>query len=143
MIAAAYLRKSTAQDGVADDDKSVAFQRQHFVAFANRKGWVVNDAYVFVDDGISGAEFARRPGFVRLMASLKPRPPFDVLVLYDETRLGREQIEVAYALKQIVQAGVEVWYSKDERQKTLDEPMDKFMLSALNFAAEEQRVGHR
>ena len=60
--------------------------------------------------------------------------------MYDETRLGREQIETSYALKQIVQAGVEVWFSKDERRRTLDSPVDKFMLSALNFAAEEQRV---
>ena len=25
-----------------------------------RKGWTVDDAYVFVDDGVSGAEFANR-----------------------------------------------------------------------------------
>jgi site-specific DNA recombinase len=140
MIAGAYLRKSTAQEGVADDDKSVKFQREHVKTFAAKRGWLLPDEYIFEDDGKSGAEFARRPGYVRLMGSLKPRPPFGALIMYDETRLGREQIETSYALKQIVQAGVEVWFSKDERRRTLDSPVDKFMLSALNFAAEEQRV---
>ena len=30
------------------------------------------DDHVYVDDGISGAEFANRPGFLRLMNALKP-----------------------------------------------------------------------
>jgi DNA invertase Pin-like site-specific DNA recombinase len=39
------------------------------------------DEHVYIDDGISGAEFANRPGFVRLMNALKPRPAFQVLVM--------------------------------------------------------------
>jgi hypothetical protein len=38
------------------------------------RGWIVADEHVYVDDGISGAEFANRPGFLRLMNVLKPRP---------------------------------------------------------------------
>jgi len=44
-----------------------------------------------------------------LPTSLKPetgRPPFRVLVMSEETRLGREAIETALALKQLVTAGV-------------------------------------
>ncbi len=140
MIAAAYLRKSTTQDGRADEEKSVAFQREHITAFAVSRGWVLSEDHIFVDDGISGAEFARRPGFVRLMNSLKPRPPFQALVMYDESRLGREQIETAYALKTLITAGVQVWFSKDGRQRTLDSPTEKMMLSLENFASEMQRV---
>jgi DNA invertase Pin-like site-specific DNA recombinase len=55
-----------------------------------------------VDDGISGAEFANRPGFLRLMNALKPRPAFQILIMSEESRLGREAIETAYALKQLV-----------------------------------------
>src|SRR5688500_6002849 len=100
MIAAIYARKSTEQNGVADEAKSVTRQIEHARAFAAERGWTVADDHVYVDDGISGAEFATRPGFVRLMAALKPRAPFDVLIMSEESRLGREQIEVAYALKQ-------------------------------------------
>jgi DNA invertase Pin-like site-specific DNA recombinase len=60
---------------------------------------------VYSDDGISGAEFLKRSGFRRLMNSLKPRPPFQVLVMSEESRLGRERIEMAYVLKQITDAG--------------------------------------
>ena len=36
------------------------------------------------------------------MNALKPRPPFQVLMMSEESRLGREAIETAYALKQII-----------------------------------------
>src|SRR5262245_40619741 len=106
MIAAIYARKSTDQNGVADDQKSVARQVGQARAYATLKGWIVADEHVYVDDGISGAEFANRLGFHRLMNALKPKPPFDVLVMSEESRLGRESIEVSYAFKQIIQAGV-------------------------------------
>src|SRR5262245_43189887 len=108
MICALYARKSTEQNGVADEAKSVTRQIEHAKAFAAKKGWMVADEHVYVDDGISGAEFARRPGFLRLMNALKPRPPFQVLVMSEESRVGREAIEVAYALKQLTQSGVRV-----------------------------------
>jgi len=60
--------------------------------------------HVYVDDGISGAEFERRPAFLRMMNALKPRPVFDVIVMSEESRLGREAIETVYALKQIISA---------------------------------------
>jgi DNA invertase Pin-like site-specific DNA recombinase len=99
MIAAIYARKSTEQNGVADEQKSVARQIDHARSYAATKGWSVDDSAVFVNDGISGAEFANRPGFLRLMNALKPQAPFHVLVMSDESRLGRESIEVSYAWK--------------------------------------------
>ena len=78
MIAAIYARKSTEQH-VADEQKSVARQIAHAREYAAGKGWTVNEACVFVDNGFSGAEFAKRPGFMRLMASLTPRPAYQVL----------------------------------------------------------------
>jgi hypothetical protein len=56
------------------------------------EGWAVDLAHV------SGAEFVKRPGFLRPMNALKPRP-LQVLVMSAESRLGREQIETAYAPK--------------------------------------------
>src|SRR5207245_8093568 len=99
----------------------------------------VDEALVYVDDGISGAEFANRPGFLRLMNALKPRPPFQVLVMSEESRLGREAIETAYALKQLVTAGVRVFFYLEDRERTLDSPTDKIMLSLTAFADELER----
>jgi DNA invertase Pin-like site-specific DNA recombinase len=139
MIAAVYCRKSTEQSGVSDDQKSVARQLDHARQYAARKGWTVADEYVYVDDGISGAEFANRPGFLRLMNALKPRPAFQVLIMSEESRLGREQLEVGYALKQIIQAGVRVFCYLEDRERTLDSPTDKIMLSLTAFADELER----
>jgi DNA invertase Pin-like site-specific DNA recombinase len=139
MIAAIYARKSTEQNGVGDEEKSVTRQIEHAKVYAARKGWLVEDNHVYVDDGISGAEFVKRPGFIRLMNALSPRPPFQVLVMSEESRLGREQIETAYALKQITDAGVRVFFYLEDRERTLDNAMDKVMLSLTNFAAEMER----
>jgi DNA invertase Pin-like site-specific DNA recombinase len=76
-LAAIYARKSTEQSAVPDEAKSVT-----------RQGRSVRDEHIYVDDGISGAEFANRPGFVRLMAALRPRPPFQVLIMSEASRLG-------------------------------------------------------
>ena len=72
MIAAIYARKSTDQDR-PDVEKSVTRQIERARAYAARKGWMVADAHVYTDDGISGAEFAKRPGFPRLMNALRSR----------------------------------------------------------------------
>ena len=139
MIAAIYARKSTDQNGVAAEDRSVTRQIDHARAYAVGKGWVVADEHIYSDDGISGAEFAKRPGFLRLMNALKPRPRFDVLIMSEESRLGREQIETAYALKQIITAGVRVFYTLDEQERTLDSPTDKILQSLTAFADELER----
>jgi site-specific DNA recombinase len=139
MIAAVYARKSTEQNGVADDQKSIARQVQHAHAYATSKGWTVDEACIFVDDGISGAEFANRPSFLRLMNALKPKPTFQVLIMSEESRLGREAIETAYALKQLVTAGVRVFFYLEDRERTLDSPTDKIMLSLTTFADELER----
>src|SRR5262245_9638434 len=127
MIAAVYARKSTDQAGVADEQKSVARQIDQATAYAARKGWTASPEHVYTDDGISGAEFATRPGLLRLMNALRDRPPFHVLIMSEESRLGREQIETAYLLKQIVTAGVRVVFYLEDRERTLDSPMDKVM----------------
>jgi len=139
MIAAIYARKSTEQTGVADEERSVTRQIDHARMYAASKGWIVDDRFIFVDDGISGAEFANRPGFLRLMNALKPRPTFQVLVMSEESRLGREAIETAYALKQLVTAGVRVFFYLEDRERTLDSPTDKIMLSLTTFADELER----
>src|SRR5437763_13274303 len=105
MIAGVYARKSTEQNGVSDEARSVTRQVEHARAYAARKGWKVADEHVYVDDGISGAEFLKRPGFLRLMNALKPRPTFQVLIMSDLDRLGRESIQTPYAIQQLLDAG--------------------------------------
>jgi DNA invertase Pin-like site-specific DNA recombinase len=137
--AAIYARKSTEQNGLGDEEKSITRQIEHSRAYAASKGWTVLDEHIYADDGISGAEFSTRPGFLRLMSALKPRPPFQVLVMSEESRLGRESIETAYVFKQLAQAGVRVWLYLENRERTLDSPTDKLLMHVKAFADELER----
>ncbi len=143
LVAAIYSRKSDDQSKVAEDARSVTRQVEHATAYIARKGWTLDPAHVYADE-VSGAEFARRPGFLRLMNSLKPAPPFQVVVMSDSDRLGREQIETAYAMKQLIQAGVRVFLYLDDKELTLKSPTDKLLLSVATFAGEvESTMGAR
>ena len=139
MIAAIYARKSTDQNGVADAEKSVTRQIEHAKEYAAKKGWIVSDAYIYQDDGVSGAEFKTRPGFLRLMNALTPTPPFQVLIMSEESRLGREMVDTMGALKQLVTAGVRVFYYLEGKERTLDSPIEKAMMALETFGAELER----
>ena len=139
IIAAIYARKSTEQSGVNDEEKSVTRQIEHATSYAARKGWTVAEEHIYVDDGVSGAEFVRRQGFLRLMNALTPRPPFHVLIMSEESRLGREAIQVSYAFNQIIDSGVRLFFYMTDQERKLDNAMDKVMLSLSNFAAEMER----
>jgi site-specific DNA recombinase len=119
--------------------RSVTRQVDHARAYAEQRGWIVDDRAVFLDDGISGAEFAARPGFVRLMNTLKPKPTFQALIMSEESRLGREAIETAYALKQLITSGVPVFFYMENRERRLESPTDKLLLSVTAFADELER----
>ena len=138
-VAAIYARKSTEQVGVTDEQRSVTRQIEHARASALAHGWVVGEEYIFVDDGISGAEFRKRPGLTRLLNTLRPRPPFQVLVMSEESRLGREQIETAYVVKQILDAGVRIFHYLTDQERTLDSATEKVLLSLAGFASEMER----
>jgi DNA invertase Pin-like site-specific DNA recombinase len=140
-VAGVYARKSNDQTGVSDEDKSVRRQEDHARAYAVVNGWTVGDAYVYADDGISGAEFERRPGLMRLLADAgqKPRPPFDVLIISEKSRLGRESTETGYILKKILRAGVRVFSYLDQREITIESAMDKVVESVLSAADELER----
>src|SRR3954470_14593771 len=109
MIAAIYPRVSKERVGVTEDAKSPTRQVENATAFAIARSWTVPSAHVFIDDGNSGAEFKRRPGFQRLMAALQPKPPFDVLIVSEQKSIGREAFETNFVIKQLAQAGVEVF----------------------------------
>ena len=73
------------------------------------------------------------------MNSLKPHPPYSALIMSEGSRLGRESIETSYAWKQILRAGVRVFFYLDESERTLDSATDKLMLAVTSFADELER----
>jgi site-specific DNA recombinase len=140
MITAIYARKSTEQN-VSEDAKSVTRQITLARAFAEAHGWIVAEAQVYSDEGISGAEFDdRRPDLARLLAALKQRPrPFDVLVMMGESRLGRDQWRTGYLLAQIKDAGLALWYYQAKRHANLADATGQFMENVYGYAAQMER----
>ena len=61
LAVAIYARKSTDQN-IADEERSVTRHVERAKAYAARKGCTVDAAHICGDDGISGAEFVKRPG---------------------------------------------------------------------------------
>jgi DNA invertase Pin-like site-specific DNA recombinase len=136
-IAAIYARKSTEQ-AVSDDAKSVTRQVVQGKAFAESKGWSVAE-HVYVDDAKSGAEFENRPGLQAMLATLKPKPPFQVLMASEESRVGRESLETGYILKRLLMSGVKIWTYLDAKEITIANSTDKVVRSVKSFASEVKR----
>lgn len=139
MIAALYCRKSTDQTGVSDEQRSVTRQIEHGKAYAARKGWRVLDEHVYVDDGISGAEFARRRGLQRLRAALKPRPSFEILIVSEQSRLSRDTADTLQVLKELARAGVRVFAYQDDRPISLETPADTLFTTVNAWKDSEAR----
>jgi site-specific DNA recombinase len=135
MIAAIYARKSRKQE----HDESVELQEQRCRELAADRGWTVDTRYVFRDDGISGADFDRA-GLNALRDVLARRPlPVQVLLVTDTDRLGREQYETNFLLKQLAQAGLQVVQVKTGRAVAMATATDKVVRSVTSFAGELER----
>src|SRR2546428_13690092 len=133
--AAVYARKSTDQ-AVCDEEKSVTRQVELAVACARTHGFEVPPEHIYIDDAISGAEFDRRPGLMRLLNTLRPQAPFAGLFLADKDRLGREQFETNHILKQISVAGGRIFeYQNGGQEGRAGGPPGKVIMSGSNLSA--------
>src|SRR5215470_6733052 len=142
--AAIYARKSTEQN-VSDDAKSVTRQIERARTFAATRGWTTADEHIYSDDAVSGAEWKHRPEFNRLMAALEPRPPFDVLIVSELSRIGRDPVRVPFYIQKIEEAGVSIWgYLRDRQIGVEDEDHEtETMLESLMAGRERRRARER
>jgi site-specific DNA recombinase len=105
----------------------------------------VDPRYIFTDDAVSGAEWKHRPGFNALLAALEPRPPFDVLVVSELSRIGRASARTLYAVTQIEEAGVEIHGYLKGRVLTLEDEAGEVetMVDSLVASLERRRARQR
>ena len=135
---AIYARKSN-EDDASEELRSVARQVGRCREYAITKRWTVEDGLVFIDDGISGATFGeRRPGLASLLTAAE-RKAFDVLVMSEPSRLGRDQYQTGYVLQRIANSGIVVWYYLEDRKAELDTAVGKFIESVHSFGSELER----
>ena len=140
MCPACYCRKSSDEGDKGAADKSVVRQLARAQEYAEKKGWTLDDRFIFTDDGVSGAEFSeKRPGFQSLMAALFPRPEFQVLIVSEQSRLGRDTIRTLYAIQQIQDAGVKIFSYLDDREITLEEDTDEIQEFIKSWSSSQER----
>jgi len=96
MRTAAYARYSSDQQSAS----SIEDQLRNVRAYCARQGWPAPE--VFQDAAISGAR-SDRPAYRKLLASTGR---FDVILVDDLSRLARDSIEVAQAVRRLTFAGV-------------------------------------
>jgi DNA invertase Pin-like site-specific DNA recombinase len=133
MNAVIYCRKSTDDDRTAADGKSTARQEELSREFADRQGWRV--VGVYKDEGVSGAEFVKRPGFNEMLAAAKRKPkPFDVVVIMALSRFGRDQVPVTDALTKLHEAKVRVYCYQTGQEVKMGSPTEILVTSVEAFA---------
>jgi site-specific DNA recombinase len=125
---------------VAEEAKSVKLQVDNARDYAIRQGWTVADEHVFIDDGISGAEFEKRPGFTRMMRALEPSAPFARLIVSEQKSIGREMAKVPYIIKKLTLAEVKVYEYVHGRCLTPRTPTDKLLSVVQSYSDEDHRV---
>src|SRR5512134_1260849 len=137
MRAAIYCRKSTDEGDKHAEAKSVTRQLEQGRGFAESKGWSV--VHEYVDDGISGAlDETKRPG-LRAMLHAAEAHTFDILIVAQSDRLGRDQWVVGGILAKLAKAGVRLWTYQTDREVYLSGAVGKFMAAVDALGSEFYR----
>lgn len=102
--AAIYARVSTDEQA-----QSVETQEREARRYAEARGWSIDEAHVYRDVGASGAEWLNRPELGRLMKDCARAPrPWDVLLVRDQDRIGRDAGRTMVAIESILDSGARV-----------------------------------
>src|SRR6476661_10069611 len=107
--AAEYVRMSTDQQQYSLDN-----QREAIKEFADAQGFNIVRSYA--DPGRSGLTLKSRPGLQSLLIDAQEGPPFDAVLVYDVSRLGRfQELDEAAAYEFHLRVhGVEVVYCVEQ-----------------------------
>lgn len=133
MRAVIYVRVSTDEQGASVDAQEADARR-----FAESRGWQVVNEYV--DEGVSGADFVTRPQLLRMLADVVREPrPWDVLVMRDVDRIGREQAQTIIAIERIISKGARIFVYNGAREVSLS-PMEKALLGMQAVFGEFERA---
>lgn len=87
-FAACYIRVSTEDQA----EFSPGAQKKALLKYASANGYAVEDANIFVDEGISGRKAEKRPAFMNMIAKAKSKDrPFDVILVHKFDRFARSR----------------------------------------------------
>lgn len=141
--AAAYIRVSTGeQTEYSPDSQLKAIKR-----FAQEHELILPEAFIFIDEGISGRKADKRPSFQQMICTARQKPrPFDVILLWKFSRFARNrQDSIIYKSMLRKQCGIDVVSVSEQLGsdntsvliEALIEAMDEYY--SLNLAEEVRR----
>lgn len=89
-ICAGYVRVSTHEQDEYSPESQIKLLRE----YAKANNMLLPDEFIFRDDGISGRSAAKRPEFMRMIATAKQKPaPFSKILVWKYSRFSRNQEE--------------------------------------------------
>lgn len=104
-IAAAYIRVSTEDQ----TEFSPAAQLRELQDYAATHCLVLDQRYVYADEGISGRKAEKRPAFMQMISDAKSAAhPFDVILVHKFDRFARSREDSIVYKSMLKRAGVEV-----------------------------------
>jgi site-specific DNA recombinase len=135
--AAIYARVSSARQR---EEQTIASQTAALLEHAVAQGLEVPAAWIFEDEGYSGATLVR-PGLERLR-DLAAQVGVDILLCYSPDRLARKYSYQALLVEEFARVGTEVRFLKGPRS---DSPEDALLVQFQGMIAEYERaqIGER
>jgi len=131
---AIYARTATASGTKAIDVQVGECRRK-----ADRKGWIVMDAFVAKDQGKSGDTLIGRDGLHTLIAQAESSPrPFDCIMCSEQSRLGRNLTEVFNTIETLNDCGVHLYFAACDFDSRSDS--SRYVLLKTAIADEIRRL---
>ena len=142
-IAAAYIRVSTEDQVEYSPDAQLVEIRK----YAASHGCIIPREFIFIDEGISGKQTAKRDAFNRMIGLAKTKPkPFDAILLWKFSRFARNREDsIVYKSMLRKQLGIEVVSISepvgDDKMSIIMEAMIEAMdeYYSINLAEEVKR----
>ena len=94
---------------------------------------------MFTDDGISGAEFRTRAGLNRLLETVKAKHKLNVLIVSEQSRLGRDTIRTLALIQSLNDSGVRIYSYLEDRELSIDDEMGEVQEFMRNWAGASER----
>lgn len=104
--AAVYIRVSTDDQTEYSPDAQLKAARE----YAIKNDMIIDDRFIFIDEGISGKSTKKRSSFNRMIGTAKMKPkPFDVILLWKFSRFARNREDsIVYKSMLRRQLGIDV-----------------------------------
>jgi len=127
----AYCRVSTDQ---INQQNSLSAQVEHYTnLIKNNRAW--DFAGIYIDDGISGKNAAKRPEFMRMIQDAGNKK-FDLIITKSISRFARNTIDCLETVRKLKTIGIAIQFEKESINTLTAE--SELMLSILSSVAEEE-----